>query len=51
VTGNPALGDRIEASAQLLRDWLAQRGIKAKVTVTTALEKFSKQVDVAYIVE
>jgi outer membrane protein assembly factor BamA len=50
VAGNPAIDERIEASAGLLRDWLAQRGVKAIVTVEVALEKFSKQIDVVYVV-
>lgn len=48
--GNPAQGERIEASAERLREWLAQRRIKATVTVKVELEKFSKQIDVAYVV-
>jgi outer membrane protein assembly factor BamA len=49
-TGNPAIGERIEASAQQLRDWLAQRSVKATVTVKVELEKLSKQIDVVYVV-
>ena len=50
-TDNPAVGQRIEASAELIREWLAQRRVKGTVTVKVELEKLSKQIDVAYIVE
>jgi hypothetical protein len=51
VAGNDAVAERIEASARLLRDWLAQRNLRATVTVTIDVEKYGKQIDVTYRVD
>ena len=49
--GDDADADAIEASADLLRDWLAARSVRAKVTVATDVEPYGKQVDIRYVVQ
>lgn len=49
--GTPAIGDHIDASADLLRGWLRQRRIRAKVSVAITTEPYGKQLDVVFRVD
>jgi outer membrane protein assembly factor BamA len=49
--GHPAIGDRIEASAGLLRAWLTQRDLTGTVTVHIETDGLGKQIDVVYTVD
>jgi len=49
--GDDAVDERIEASAQLLRDWLEQRRLRARVTVKIEVERYGKLIDVVYRID
>jgi len=49
--GDDARAEDVEGSADLLRDWLAARHIRATVKLVTQLEPYGKQVDLRYVVE
>lgn len=49
--GAPAIGEHIDASVDLLRDWLRQRRIRGNVTVDVTPEPYGKQLDVTFRID
>ncbi|MCA9675103.1 MAG: hypothetical protein H6709_06145 [Kofleriaceae bacterium] len=49
--GNDAIAERIDGNVELLRDWLAHRGVTATVTARMEPDGFTGEVDVIYTID
>lgn len=48
IAGHDVAAERLDGNVDLLRDWLAHRGITAKVSFRLNVDRFTKQVDVVF---